>query len=231
MLTERDLFKKARLIAQPGTKLPDPMAPTGLHAFQLDKQRDGLLYVPPGYATNQPAPLALMLHGAGGDAEHGLSLLRPLADAAHIILVAPVSRSHSWDIINFDRFGPDIVFINQALTETFNRYSIDAKRIAIGGFSDGASYALSVGLTNGDLFTHIIAFSPGFYYSPELRGKPRVFISHGTADDVLPVNPCSRKIVPGLQRQGYSVLYHEFDGTHTIPPDISQQAVKWFIAG
>jgi len=30
------------------------------------------------------------------------------------------------------------------------------------GFSDGASYALSVGITNGDLFTHVIAFSPGF---------------------------------------------------------------------
>jgi phospholipase/carboxylesterase len=34
--------------------------------------------------------------------------------------------------------------------------------VALGGFSDGASYALSLDLTNGDLFASLIAFSPGF---------------------------------------------------------------------
>ena len=34
------------------------------------------------------------------------------------------------------------------------------------GFSDGASYALSLGAANGDLFTHIAAFSPGFMRPP-----------------------------------------------------------------
>ncbi len=35
------------------------------------------------------------------------------------------------------------------------------------GFSDGASYALSLGVPNGDLFTHIVAFSPGFMRLPD----------------------------------------------------------------
>jgi predicted esterase len=34
--------------------------------------------------------------------------------------------------------------------------------LAVSGFSDGASYALSIGPANGDLFTHVMAFSPGF---------------------------------------------------------------------
>jgi poly(3-hydroxybutyrate) depolymerase len=40
----------------------------------------------------QPAPLVVMLHGAGGDAHGGLKLLMPLADAAGLILLAPASR-------------------------------------------------------------------------------------------------------------------------------------------
>lgn len=36
------------------------------------------------------------------------------------------------------------------------------------GFSDGASYALSLGLPNGNLFSHIVAFSPGFMRAPTL---------------------------------------------------------------
>lgn len=123
-------------------------------------------------------------------------MLRWLADANHLILVAPFSRSGSWDIISSDRFGPDVNFIDYALNSVFKRFAINASKVAIGGFSDGASYSLSLCLINGDLFTHILAFSPGFFYSPETFGKPEVYISHGTHDTVLPINPCSRKIVP-----------------------------------
>lgn len=158
-----------------------------------------------------------------------MSLIRHLADEANIIVLAPISRSSSWDIISFNRFGPDIAFINQALTNAFNQYNINPARLAIGGFSDGASYALSVGLTNGDLFSHIIAFSPGFYYTMEINGKPPVFISHGTFDDILPIDSCSRRIIPRLQKQGYNIIYDEFDGTHTIPSKVGERAVKWFV--
>ena len=94
----------------------------------------------------------VMLHGAGGDARGGLKLLKPLADAAGLILLAPASRLPTWDVI-FGGYGPDIAFIDSALTQTFSRYAVDPAQIAVGGFSDGASYALSVGITNGDLFT------------------------------------------------------------------------------
>jgi predicted esterase len=110
----------------------------------------------------QPAPLVVMLHGAGGDAHGGLKLLMPLADAAGLILLAPASRQKTWDIIFGNQYGWDIALIETALEQVFSRYAIDQNRLAIGGFSDGASYALSVGITNGDLFTHVIAFSPGF---------------------------------------------------------------------
>ena len=60
------------------------------------------------------------------------------------------------------------------------------------------------------------------------QGKPRLFISHGTQDEVLPIDRCSRKLVPQLKRAGYDVLYREFDGPHTIPPEIASNALTWF---
>jgi predicted esterase len=172
-------------------------------------------------------PLALLFHGAGGVAEYGLSLLQGLADKANLLLLAPASRGPTWDIIQHD-YGPDVAHIDQALEHVFTRYAVDPTHLAIGGFSDGASYALSLGLTNGDLFTHIMAFSPGFMAPARRGGKPRIFISHGTRDDVLPIDACSRQIVPQLRRSGYDVRYREFDGPHTVPPAITQEAKSRF---
>jgi predicted esterase len=118
--------------------------------------------------------------------------------------------------------------IGRALEHTFSRYAVDPARLAIGGFSDGASYALSSGITNGDLFTHMVAFSPGFVAPAGHTGSPRVFVSHGTRDDVLPIDRCSRRIIPELERGGYDVLYREFDGGHTILPEIASEAIGWF---
>ena len=217
---------RGQLSARPGAPTTGAAVP-GLHSLGITPGRDALLYVPAGYRADRPAPLAVMLHGAGGTAEHGMSLLRGLADAAGLVVLAPPARQGTWDVIR-GGFGPDVAFIDTALAATFRRCAIDAGRFAVGGFSDGASYALSLGLTNGDLFTHVIAFSPGFMAPASQVGKPRCYVSHGTRDTVLPIDQCSRRIVPGLQRAGYAVRYHEFDGPHTVPPDVAREAVGWF---
>jgi len=217
---------EGRLRARP-TKVIG-MAPVGPQPLMLGAARDSYLYVPVAYRTESSAPLVLLLHGAGGHARQGLELLRNLADATGIILLAPASRERTWDLLIDRRYGPDAIMIDRALEQTFSRYAIDPARLAIGGFSDGASYALSLGITNGDLFTHVLAFSPGFMAPAGRRGSPHVFVSHGTRDGVLPINSCSRKIVSQLQRADYEVRYREFDGGHTIPPEIVLEAVHYF---
>ncbi len=221
--------KAGRLGARPSLASRAATGSSGRHRLGLAADRDALLYVPPGNRADRLAPMVLLLHGAGGNAEAGLSLLQPLADAANLVLLAAPSRGQTWDVIIND-YGPDVELIDRALAETFNRYAIDSEQLAIGGFSDGASYALSLGLTNGDLFTHVIAFSPGFMAPRRPAGKPHVFISHGIHDDVLPIDVCSRRIVPQLERAGYDVRYREFDGPHTVPPEIAGEAVDWFTA-
>jgi predicted esterase len=113
--------------------------------------------------------------------------------------------------------------MDQALVQVFGHYAVDPLHLAIGGFSDGASYALSVGLANGDLFTHVIAFSPGFIAPLSPQDRPKVFISRGTTDNMLPIDRCSRMILPRLRQAGYPVTYDEFDGAHIIPGKVA-----WF---
>ena len=74
----------------------------------------------------------------------------------------------------------------------------------------------------------MLAFSPGFVGPIRRVGSPRIFVPYGTRDEVLPIGLCSRGIVPGLERSGYDVRCHEFDGGHTIPGEIALESVGWF---
>jgi phospholipase/carboxylesterase len=214
----------ARLSARPGT--PTRSATPGEQPLSLADGRDGLLYVPAGYDATKPAPLVLMLHGATGSARGALRPFRELADDAGLVLLAPDSRGTTWDAIRGD-YGPDIAFIDRALASVFQRVAVDPARLTIEGFSDGATYAIGVGLTNGDLFQRVIAFSPGFILPVDAHARPHVFISHGTRDQILPIDQCSRRIVPQLERARYDVEYREFDGPHAVPPTIARDAVAW----
>jgi phospholipase/carboxylesterase len=220
--------QEGRLFSRPSNPAKEALK-AGRHSFRIEKKREALLYVPETYNPKNPAAFALMLHGAGGEAHHGLSLIQNYADETGIVILSPKSQSSTWDVIAND-YGADVKFIDQALEYTFELCAIDKSRLAVGGFSDGASYALSLGIINGELFSHVIAYSPGFMAPTSQTGKPRIYISHGTEDRVLPIERCSRRIVPQLKRGGYDVLYREFEGPHTIPPDIVRESVQWLIA-
>jgi len=223
------MARQGRLAARPGPPTVEA-PPRGKLPLELGGgSRDGLVYVPKGYRADQPAPLVVMLHGAGGDAQQSLRILQSIADAEGFILLAPDARGATWDVI-LGEYGPDVIFIDQALAWVFERYAVDPAHLAIGGFSDGASYALSLGISNGDLFTHVLAFSPGFAAPAEQHGEPHLYVSHGTRDAVLPIGSCSRRLVPRLQGAGYDVRYHEFDGPHTVPDEVAREALEWFIA-
>jgi len=224
------LHEQGRLRSRPG-RTHAGASPVGLRSLSSDNalSAEGYLYVPAGYRPETPAPLVLLLHGAGEDARDGLAQLRGQADEPGIILLALSSRGPTWDsILDRGRYGSDIAAIDRALEYTFSRWTVDPERVAVGGYSDGASYALSLGIANGDLFSDVLAFSPGFLPTTGRRGSPRIFVSHGTQDRWLPIDSCGRRIVSQLERAGYEVRYREFEGGHLVPPAIAREAATWF---
>jgi phospholipase/carboxylesterase len=222
-------YARGHLRSRPA-RAPTERTAVGLHVLGTEAgPADGYLYVPAGYRPEKLAPLVLLLHGAGEDALDGLAQLRGQADEAGIILLALSSRGPTWDsILDRGRYGPDIAAIDRALEHAFSRCAVDPARVGVGGYSDGASYALALGLANGDLFSHVLAFSPGFLAPTVQTGSPRIFVSHGTRDGWLPIDSCSRRIVPQLKRAGYEVRYREFEGGHVVPPAITREAASWF---
>ena len=207
-------------------------------SFGLQKLggRNGLLYVPVGHT--EPLPLLILLHKSGGSPKEwfsGNESFAPYAEKGHFIILAPESPSVSWGT-GPKSWGYDYVAINRALEEAFARCAIDRNRLAIGGFSDGASYALSLGLANGDIFSYIIAFSPGYIVKAHARGRlgnhneiqiPLLYIAHGTADNVLPIASTSRIFASSLKKNGYKVEFHEFSGSHHLSRRVADQAMAW----
>ena len=219
---------RGRLTARPPREpVPGDPAPR-LERLDTSNGREALLYVPA--RLDAPAPFAVLLHGAGSNARDALLILQDRADDAGLVLLAPASASYTWDVIA-SRYGPDVAAIDGALEHVFATLPVDPERLAVGGFSDGASYALSLGIANGDVFSHVLAFSPGFAAPAVAHGTPRVLITHGTEDGVLPIERCGRRLARELTGGGYDVRYEEFEGGHVVPPELADAAVAWLAGG
>ena len=222
--------RQGLLQARPATIARPAGAGPGVHVLGLGQDRDGALYVPRRPDLSRPAPLLIALHGAGGQATHLIDPFVETAEARGYLILAPESRGRTWDVI-LGGYGDDVEFLDQALAKTFKRHAIDPARIAVAGFSDGASYALSIGIINGELFSDILAFSPGFMAVTEQTDAPRIFISHGIHDQVLPIDACSRRLAPKLRQAGYDLDYREFDGGHVVPSEMVDAAFGRFLQG
>lgn len=216
-----------RLSARAGKSPRSAVPSASERTITLGNSRDAVLRIPDKVAT--PVPLLLLLHGAGGSGERMLSRVRAFTDGAGIAVLSPSSVDSTWDAIRGD-FSDDVTRIDKALKQVFSEVPVDPARVFVGGFSDGASYALSLGLINGDLFSKILAFSPGFIVQGAEHGRPRIFISHGVEDQILPFERCGKRLATEL-KSSYDVTFRQFQGGHEIPPEIGKEAMDWAVGG
>lgn len=203
----------------------------GLHRFRAGAP--SVLYIPA--TARAPAPLLVLLHGAGGGADGMIRRFREEADRRGVILLAPESAGSTWDAVaeigrgRAPAFGGDVARIDAALAETFARASIDPKRIGVAGFSDGAGYALSLGVRNSDRFSAVFGFSPGMIVPGDTGPPTRVFISHGEKDRVLPISVPRDTLVPLLKQARFNVTFVSFNGEHELPDVVLRQALDGWL--
>ena len=187
-------------------------------------------FFPAAPAAGRGAPLILFLHGANRTVDIFLDRHIPIAADTGCIVLAPFAGEGTWDAVGAGDFSSDPRILDASLRWVFRRALVDASRIVISGFSDGGTYALAVGRANGDLFSRIAAYSPGYLIDVTPVDRPSILISHGTDDTILPIDRTSRVIVPKLRRAGYTVDYREFDGPHAVRTEIVEEMARTLAA-
>src|SRR5690349_2455780 len=140
------------LLAQSG---PDRVeVPPSTDAGLIALSDEGWAYVP-ATAAHERAQVVVLLHGAGGTARRMIDRFRRVADAEGVVLVAAKSAGRTWGLIEamaqshghgLYRFvGGDSARVERALAELRRSEGIAPERVVLAGFSDGASFALSLG--------------------------------------------------------------------------------------
>jgi phospholipase/carboxylesterase len=219
-------------LAQPAP--PAPARPPATQGRLFALPDDAVGYIP---ASAGPLPpLLVLLHGAGRERLLMTQHFEAQADKRGIVLLAPTSRGVTWDSV-LDAEEPlsvDSPLANRQshrFTETRDARRVEAAIAALGkivpvdrartvlaGFSDGATFALAMGMARAHPFAAVIAWSPGIAIAtaePQ-RGR-KVYVSHGRADPILNFATTCGEIVPLLQSEGADVTFLPFEGGHDAP--------------
>ncbi|MGC4080925.1 MAG: PHB depolymerase family esterase [Vicinamibacterales bacterium] len=212
------LSRSTRLLAQQATPPIQPIdqipvagddIPIGKSRLGIaDGERDGTVYVPQSYKKGVPMPILVMLHGFRSTAE-AVRYTFPLAEEFGVIVLAPESRDITWGQSS-PGFDTDSRFIGMAFRWVSEVLTIDPDHVAMGGVSDGANYALNMGLAYGDTFNHLMIFSSGILAPFRKQGKTRVFLAHGTRDEQMPIDRTGRRFASELKADGYDLTYREY---------------------
>lgn len=192
-----------------------------------DGDRDATIYVPKSYKKGTPMPIVVMLHGFRSTAE-AVRYTFPLAEEFGVIVLAPESRDMTWGM-EIPGFDTDSRYIGMAFRWIDEVLTIDRTRVAMAGVSDGANYALNMGLAYGDTFNHLMIFSAGTLAPFRKQGATKVFLGHGTNDQQMPIDRTGRKFAAELKADGYDLTYREWDGGHGAPIEVVREAFDWFV--
>lgn len=197
--------------------------------------------------TIEKAPLLLLLHGYGSNAEDLFSFANELPDNYLVISAqAPYDLSYgsyAWYAINFDADQNKFSDLDQArnsrdlivdfINEVVANYNIDSENITLIGFSQGAILSFAVGLSYPEKIKRIVALS-GYLNTEILKENSEknsfnnlsVFQSHGTVDQVIPVD-WARKAKPFLEQLNININYKEYPIGHGISPQNFYDFKSW----
>jgi len=208
-------------------------APAGTGRIQHGEQFAWVV-TPPAIEPGRAYPLVVVLHGAGRQDEMIVKGLQTERERTDAIFVVPRSLGMTWDLIEGTE-GPDLRFLDGVLHSLYRRYRIDPARRALAGYSDGASYALAIGLSNPRTFSAVMAWAAGFLAidTPNLKPddpKPRVFLEYGTHDQLFPFERVAVPMREVLERMGYPLEFRvDEGGIHWPRREFLGDALAWFL--
>lgn len=193
-------------------------------------------------------PVLLLLHGYGSNEEDLFSFASELPEAYYVISVrAPFDMqfgSYAWYAINFDADENKFSDHDQAresrdkiisfIDSLPSKYPIDADNITLLGFSQGSILSYAIGLSAPEKIKRIVAMSG--YLSVDLAKEGfenndfsnlKIFVSHGTVDQVVPVQWEREKSIPMLEKLNIDYVYKEYPIGHGVSPQNFHDLVRW----
>lgn len=203
------------------------------------------LYEPAGKG---PHPTILTLHGRGANALDLLGLAPYICRGRFLIIcpqgpletpIGPEASGYAWYPMSMDG-PPDIASmlasrqrLQQFVDECLARYPIDAKKLAILGFSQGGVIAYSLALAHPDRFAALAALSswlppelvPHLSLSDSAQALPTL-IQHGTQDSTIEVER-ARHSVEILRQARIPLTYREYEMGHEIRPRSLSDLSAW----
>lgn len=194
-------------------------------------------------------PLLLLIHGYGSNEEDLFSFAAELPDEYYIVSArAPYNLqygSYAWYAINFDadqnKFSDNEQvkvsrdFIAKFIDELVANFPVDAKNVTLIGFSQGTILSYAVALSYPEKVQRIVAMSG--YINTEILEENylknsfsnlKIFTSHGTADQVIPVE-WGRKAKPFLENLGIEITYKEYPIGHGVSPQNFYDFKNWLL--
>jgi len=192
------------------------------------------IVTPAAIVPGRAHALVVVLHGAGRQDELIVRGLQAERERREAIFVVPRSAGMTWDLITGGP-GADLAFLDGILHSVHRRYRIDPARRAIAGFSDGASYALALGLSNPRLFSAVMAWAAGFLAIDAQNlhpddPKPRVLLEYGTHDQLFPFEQVAVPMRDTLTRLGYPLDFRTDEGgIHWPRRELMADMLDWFL--
>ena len=194
-------------------------------------------------------PLLLLLHGYGSNEEDLFSFASELPDEYYVVSArAPYELqygSYAWYAINFDADQNKFSDHNQAIIsrdlvanfidELLANYPIDTSNVTLIGFSQGSILSYSIALSYPEKVQKVAAMS-GYLNLDIIKEKYqandfsnlKIFASHGTADQVIPVN-WARKSIPTIEGLGIEITYKEYPIGHGVSPQNFYDLKNWLL--
>jgi phospholipase/carboxylesterase len=204
-----------------------------LHADNEREARGGFsLYVPEAWDGQASMPLVVALHGGSGHGRDFLwSWLRE-ARGRNVLVLSPTAQDRTWSIMG----GADVDAdrLREMIESVAARYPVDRARVLLTGMSDGATYALLLGLRSGPPFTHLapacgvlhpLLFAGGLERAQDFP----IYLIHGALDWMFPVYT-ARMGRDALLAAGARLVYREIeDLSHTYPRDENPRILEWLM--
>lgn len=205
----------------------------------------------PAYKSpeGEKPPLLLLLHGLGAD-ENDLFGLVPYLDERFFVVSAraPFSLPYGgfgWfeliigpdDLgVNIKQFEQSRVKIIEFIDEIIETHDLDAKRVFLCGFSQGAMMSMSTLFSEPEKLAGVVAMSGRAMSemlpenkNPEALKDFPIFVTHGLYDPLLPIEN-GRATKEVLEKLPVDLKYREYPMAHEISPESLSDVREWLTA-